>query len=242
MRSRGRGGDQLELHAAVDLEGPEVAGVDPDDVGAQCDRALELPRVVRLDEEVEAELAAAGEHEARLLVAKVAEQEESRVRARDTSLEQISLVVEEALREEGDVRGGARGGEVVEATAEAVVDQDRDCGRSGLREGLREGAGVCVGSQLAGRGRAPLDLRDRAQPLLRKSLPEASHQRRVPSGMATCLAPGRGSRGHGLLLGEGDERLQALRGRAGVDRFRRQGVALGQVGGVAGRRDRAGGV
>ena len=51
-----RVGDQGELGAAVDLEGAEVACVDADDPGAERDRTRELLGVVRLDEEVEAEL------------------------------------------------------------------------------------------------------------------------------------------------------------------------------------------
>ena len=48
--------DEVELRAAVDREGGEVARVDADHRRAERDRALELGGVVRLDERVEAEL------------------------------------------------------------------------------------------------------------------------------------------------------------------------------------------
>jgi hypothetical protein len=55
-RSRGAVRDELELRAPVDRERREVAGVDPDHRRAEGHAPLELVRVVRLDERVEAEL------------------------------------------------------------------------------------------------------------------------------------------------------------------------------------------
>ena len=46
--------NEAELRLAVDLEGREVAGVDPDHLGLQRERPVELRGVVGLDEELEA--------------------------------------------------------------------------------------------------------------------------------------------------------------------------------------------
>ena len=74
----------------------------------ELDGALELVRVVRLDEQVEPERPAAREHEARLLVVQVAQEQQRRVRARDPALEQVALVAEEALGEERQRGRGPR--------------------------------------------------------------------------------------------------------------------------------------
>ena len=74
-------GEQLELGAAVDLEGREVARVDADHRRVDPDCARQLVRVMRFDERVEPECARDPLQRARRLVLEVAQQEEHCVRA-----------------------------------------------------------------------------------------------------------------------------------------------------------------
>ena len=205
-------GDERQLGLAVDREARQVARVDADDLRAERDGALELGRIVRLDEQVEAELLSPGEHQARLLVAQVAEQEQRCVGPGDAGLEEVALVVEEALGEQRNRRCRPRGGEIVETASEALVHQDRDGRRPALLERRRERGGVGIGPQVAGRRRAPLDLRDRAETVLGQRLPEAPHQ------------------ADGLPLREGDERLEALAGGSRVDGLSGQAVPVAEIG------------
>ncbi len=73
--------DELELGAAIDREVAEVARVDADDRCAELDRALELVRVVRLDERVEPQRGRLGEELRARRVVQVAEDEQHRVGA-----------------------------------------------------------------------------------------------------------------------------------------------------------------
>ena len=110
--------DQLELRCAVDLERRQVACVDADHFGAECDRALELVAVMRLDEGLEAELARVRQQRRGAKVVDVAQQEQHCVGARDLRLQQVELLGEEALGEERRRRRRARGLEIVERAAE----------------------------------------------------------------------------------------------------------------------------
>ena len=65
----------------VDPERAEVAGVDPDHRGVEGEGAVELGRVVRLDQRVEGELAGGARQRGQLPVVEVAQQEEDCVRA-----------------------------------------------------------------------------------------------------------------------------------------------------------------
>ena len=151
---------ELELCAAVDLERCEVARVDPDRVGAERDRPLELLGVVRLDERVEPERRGGAHELCGARVVEVAEQDERRVGSRLSETPQVVLLAEEALAEERCVGGRAGRAEVVERAAEALVDEDGERCRAGRREARGERGGIGVGPQVADRGRAPLDLRD----------------------------------------------------------------------------------
>ncbi len=93
--------DELELPAPVDLEGAEVAGVQPDDRRAERGRARQLLGVVRLHERVEAELAGDREELASLSVVEVAEEKEHGVCA--ARLRRLEVVPrrEESLGEQG---------------------------------------------------------------------------------------------------------------------------------------------
>ena len=126
-------GDEVELRVPVDLEGREVAGVDPDRVGAEGDRPVELGGVVGFDERIEAELASGGHQTCRLLVVEVAQEQEDGVRAAPFQLGQLVRLAEEALREERQRRCGARCPQVVDRAREALVDEHGDrCGACAL--------------------------------------------------------------------------------------------------------------
>ena len=121
--------DEGQLRLPVDLERGEVAGVDPDDVRAELDRALELRRVVRLDQRIEAELGRCGEQPAHALVVEVAQEQQHGVRAEPPQLLELRALGEEALGEQGQVSGGSRRKEIRRRSPEAFVYQDGDRGR-----------------------------------------------------------------------------------------------------------------
>ena len=123
-RSRGAFATSSSCVSPVDRERAEVARVHADDLGAEGNGTPELHGVVCLDEEVEPELAPAGEEERGLLVVQVSQEQQGRVRACAAGLEQVAPVVEEALGEERDIGRGPGGREIVEGAAEALVDED----------------------------------------------------------------------------------------------------------------------
>ena len=127
------------------------------------------------------------------------------------------------LARSGAVGRRAGGAEVVPRAAEALVDEHRDRSRARRGVGGRDHGRVGVGPQVAGRRRAALDLRDRAEAGLRERVVEASHQ---PGSSAL----------------KRDERVEAARGGAGVDRLGAERDALDEVVGEPRRDERAGGV
>ena len=171
-----RAGDQLELTCSVDLERREVAGVHAEDLGVERDRTLELLCVVRLDQDVEAQIVGRGEEESRLTVVQVTQEQERRVGARFLGLDQVVTVPEEPLGEKWDGARGPCRPQVVPRSAEALVDQDRDRCRPGRLVGEGEKPGIGVRAQVAGRRGAPLDLGNRSEARGRERIPEPSHQ------------------------------------------------------------------
>ncbi len=155
--------DELELRAPVDREVGEVARIDPDHLGAECDRPLELGRVVRLDERVETELFRVRLQRGRTLVVEVAQEQEHRVRAGELRLEQLQLLGEEALREQRHVRCRPCGLHVRERAAEALVDEDRHGCRARALERDGELDRVGARAQISRGRRAPLHLGDRTE-------------------------------------------------------------------------------
>ena len=186
---RAQSRNELELCAAVDLERRQVARVDADHLGAERDRAVQLVGVVRLDERLEPELARVREQGGRALVVDVAQDHERGVRARDLELQQLELLGEEALGEQRRSRRRPRGLEIVDRAAEALVDEDRDRSRAGVGELSREPGGIGVRPQVSGRGRAALDLGDRAETRGREGVAEpAAHVATVSREKATSCS------------------------------------------------------
>ena len=99
--SRGARATQLELHAAVDLEGREVARVDPDHRRAERDRSLELLGVVRLDERVEPERGRLAHQLRAGGVVEVAEQEQRRVGAGEAAVRRSSSELKKPFASSG---------------------------------------------------------------------------------------------------------------------------------------------
>ena len=121
----GRAREQRQLAAPVEIERRQVARVDADHRRVERDRTLELIRVVRLDERVEAERVRATQQRTHLHVVEIAQEQEHRVRpGRSRGLE-IVRRREEALGEQGQRRGSARGAQIVPRAAEALVDEHR---------------------------------------------------------------------------------------------------------------------
>ena len=146
---------------AVDLEGLEVAGVDPDDVGPHRQGALDLDLVVDLGQH--------GQPERAGLVVQLAEQpvverghdQQHQVGSRGAGLEQLVAGHHEVLAQERRRDGRADSAEVVQAATEAALLGEHG-DRVGTARGVRRGERGRVGDlgQVALAGRAPLDLRD----------------------------------------------------------------------------------
>jgi hypothetical protein len=118
--------DELQLRAPVDPERREIAGVDPDRVGAQSHRALELLCVVRLDERVETELRSDGHESRRRAVVQVAQQQQRRIGPASRSSRSCDSSRKNPLPSSGHVRRGPRGPQVGQGPAEPRVHQHRD--------------------------------------------------------------------------------------------------------------------
>ena len=219
-----RVGDERELRSPVDGEGLEVAGVDPDRVGAERAGAGELVGIVRLDERVHPELARVGLQPPRLVVVEVAEQQEDGVGAGSPELRQLVLRREEALGEQRQRGRGTRGAKIGDRAAEALVDEHRDGRCAGRLEAAASTRGIGVRPQVAGRGRPALDLGDRGEPVLRRARHGAVPLARPPPREKAVSASSRSA--------------AAPESTASVA----SAQAFGEVAGVPGRRDRAGGV
>src|SRR5919204_192528 len=169
-------GDEVELRGAIDLEGVEVARVHADHLCVQAHRALELVRVVRLDERFEPELARVRQQRRGALVVDLAQQDKGRIRAGELHLEEIELFGEESLCQQRRGCRRPRGLQIVERAPEALVDEHGDRGRARIRELCGQPGRIRVGTQVARRGRAPLHFRDRGETGCGKSVAEAAHQ------------------------------------------------------------------
>ena len=165
--------EQLELAAAVELERGQVARVDADHRRPQRDRALELVGVVRLDERVDAERARLAHQPHAGHVVEVAQQKQRGVGARLGRGAQVLGRAEEALRDQRQRGRRARRAKVVPGAAEAVVDEHRHRPRAVLLVGARDRDHVPSGPQVAGRGRAPLELGNRSEPRCRERVGES---------------------------------------------------------------------
>ena len=191
--------DEIELRAAVDGERGQIAGVDPDRVGSESRRTLELSRVVRLDERVEPDRPCVGHERGGPPVVEVAQDQKRCVGARVLQVVELRLGREEPLGQERQPGGGARSTKVVDGAREALVDEDRDGCRAGLLELRRQPGRIRVGPEVARRGRSPLDLGDCRQPAPRERVAKPSHQAEPPETMGepagAVSAPTRYGRG-----------------------------------------------
>ncbi len=156
--------DEPQLRAAVDRERREVACVDADHRRAERVGPVELLDVVRLDERVQSELRRLAQQPRGLLVVEVAEDEQRRVGAGVAHGREVVARGEEAFREQRRLRRRACGAQVVERAREPLVDEhgDRRCAVRRVRGD--ELLDARVGSDVAHRRRAPLELGDRRSP------------------------------------------------------------------------------
>ena len=138
------------MRTPVDLERRQVAGVDSDHLRAERNRPVELVRVVRLDQHVEAELARIREQLARTLVVDVSKDQQHRVGAGDLQLQELDLLREKPLREQWDRCRRASCAQVVERAAETLVDEHRDRRGPGVSELQREACRICVRPEVTG--------------------------------------------------------------------------------------------
>ena len=119
-------------------------------ISAEPDATVQLDRVVRLDERVEAVPVRLGHQRADGLVVEVAEQEQHGVRAGLLRRAEIVGRREEPLREERDVARGAGRAEVVPRAAEALV-------AAGLVDDLPDGIGAAARAVDSGDAGATLE-------------------------------------------------------------------------------------
>ncbi len=146
-------GNELELARTVDCKRGEVASVDPDRVGIECDRSLELALVVCFDEGIEPTCRGLSHELGSRSVVEVAKDEEDRVGPSLGGNMDVRLGAEESLREEWE--GGSSPGstEIVPASAETLaVNEDRHCRRAGALVGACDRRRVRGGPEVACRG------------------------------------------------------------------------------------------
>ena len=146
---------------SVDLEGAQVAGVDPDDGGAAVDGAAGLLLVVDLDERGHPERLGVLPQVDEVALVQGGDDEQDEVGAPGARLGELVPGDEEVLAQQGDVDPAADGGEVVEAAREpAGLGEDADDGGTarGVLRGERGRVGDVGQGALAGAG--PLDLGD----------------------------------------------------------------------------------
>ena len=148
----------------VHVERPQVPVVDPDEPGAGREGALELARVVRLHERLQAQVAR-GRHEPGQALRRVQHrQQEHEVGAGGPEEVELPRVDDELLGQDRHGDGRPHGAQVVDGAAEPVgLAQDGDGGRAagGVGPGARDR--VVRGGDGPGGGRAALDLGDEVE-------------------------------------------------------------------------------
>ena len=184
----------------VDVEGAEVAGVDPDQLRAEVDRALGLGLVVDLDEDRQAELAGLVVEPAERGVVEGGDDQQGEVGSRGPGLEELVGGDDEVLAQERYVDRGADRPEVGQASAEAaLLGQDADRRSSPARVGLGQDGGLRDLGELTLARAAALDLRDHADTWCAEAGHRVAWRCRVGQGRTQI-----GGRGVGLAAGEID--------------------------------------
>src|SRR5579875_1216675 len=118
---------QLEGALEIDPERREVAVVDADHAGREPPRALELGRVVDLDEDVEPVPGGVAEQRAELVVGERGDDEQDRVGAARRGLRDLVLTDDEVLAQQRQRRRAPGPGEILERAPEAdVLGEHRD--------------------------------------------------------------------------------------------------------------------
>ena len=176
----------------VDLEGLQVAGVDPDQLGAQRHGPLGLGLVVHLDQHGHAELAGLVVERPQRGVVERGHDQQHQVGAGRAGLEHLVGIDQEVLAQQRYVDGGPHRAEVVEAAAEpALLGEHAD--RGGPAGGVlpRQGGRVGDLGEVALAGAAPLHLGDHA------GAGRAQPRHRVPGRVDV------GERGPQVRLGHG---------------------------------------
>src|SRR5439155_4215830 len=155
-----------------DREGREVARIEADRVRTERNCPRQLLLVVGLDKGIETEAGGDGRQPRGFVVVEVAQQQQDRVRAASFELDQLVGLAEEPFRQERQRRGRTCGPQIVERARESLVHEDGDGRGACALELAGQSSGLRVGTQVAGRGRAPLDLRDRRQTRTGESVAE----------------------------------------------------------------------
>ena len=163
----------------------EVAVVDPDHLGVGLQRPLQLALVVDLDQAVEVERARLVVERAQVLVVEGADDQQHRVGAVHRRLVELVGVDDEVLADDRQAAGGAGRAQVLQRAAEVrLVGEHRERRRAAALVGADLGGdGRRVGGDLAGAGRAPLELGDQREP--------GAHQRLVEGAVLAAAGESR---------------------------------------------------
>ena len=149
----------------------------------------------------------------RLAVVEVAEEEQHRVCARFPGRAQVLLGREEALREQRQPDARARRPQIVPVAAEALVDEDGDGGCARALVVGSERSGLGIRTDVAERGRAPLELGDRAEAGLGERVPKPHREN-----LRQLVEPRSCGAGVDRLAGELESLPQVFRSAGGGDR------------------------
>ena len=131
----------------------EVAVVEPEHVGLDVERHLQLALVVDLDDRVEVERVRLAQQVVEIVGVQRGDDQQDRVRARHRRLVELVAVDDEVLAQDGQLGRRARLAQVVERAAEVErLGEDRQRGRAAALVGLHD-----LGHASRPRGSCPRD-------------------------------------------------------------------------------------